>query len=174
MKKKGFTLIELLVYMVIFVVLVTVFTLFVFSLVRVQAKIRINKEVLSETHRAVERMLYEIRQAQDVYQSASVFGSHPGQLSLITSYYTQPGETISFLDFYLDDNGRLSIKKEGSDGEPLTSEKIEVTNLVFNRLTVDDDEIVRIEITARYNGPVGNPFYQAATTLISSANLRND
>lgn len=171
---QGFTLIELVIYIGTFAIIITVLTLFVFNLINIQAKTRIKKEVLENSQRAMEIMLWEIKHAQQIYNPTSSFSSNPGQLSLVTSQNTPSGEMLTYVDFYLDDDNRLSLKREGIQAEALTSEKINIRNLVFSYLTDGINQSIRIELSATYNIPEGKPEYQATTTLISSANLRND
>jgi len=170
--KKGFTLIELVIYVTTFAIVTTLVTLFVFSLIRVQTKIRIIKEVSESTTRAMELMLWEVRNAEDIYLSTSSFNNHPGQLSLVANQNTPDGENITYLDFYLDQDDLLCMKREDNNPEPLVSNNIKVTNLVFTHLTVDEVESVQIELSAIYNPSGPNIAYQATTTLTSSAVLR--
>lgn len=170
--KKGFTLIELVIYVATFAIVITLVTLFVFNLIRAQTKTRIIKEVSESAGRAMELILWEIRNAEDVYLSTSSFDSHPGQLSLLADQNTPDNEDTTYLDFYLNQDGLLCIKREGSDPEPLVPENIRVTNLVFTHLTVNEVESIRIELSVAYNSPSSNIAYQATTTLISSAVLR--
>lgn len=172
--KKGFSLIELIIYVAVLGIVISLLTLFVFNLINVQAKIRIGRDVLENSQRAMEIMLWEIRRAQNIYSSTSFFGSHPGQLSLKTAKNTPFGEEITYLDFYLDENSRLCLKREGVEAEALTTENIKINNLSFSRLTTSGGESIRIELSAAYNNPSGKIAYQATTTLVSSANLRND
>jgi len=170
--KKGFTLIELVIYVTAFAMVTTLITLFVFSLIRAQTKTRIIKEVSENAGRAMELMLWEIRNAESIYLSTGSFDSHPGQLSILTDQDTPNGENTTYLDFYLDPDDLLCIKREGSDPEPLIPQNTKVTNLVFTHLTVDEVESVRIELSVSYNPPGPNIAYQATTTLTSSAVLR--
>ena len=174
MNKKGFTLIELIIYTFAFVIAAVLLTSFILNLIKIKAKTQIEKGVLVESQRAMETMLLEIRHAQDIYSSTSLFNSHPGQLSLKTVRNTPDDEEITYLDFYLDDNNRLAFKKEGRASEALTSENVKINNLVFRYLTAGEAKSIQIELLAVYNGPTEKAYYQATTTLISSANLRND
>ena len=166
MNKGGFTLIELIIYTAVFAIIAIILTLFVYNLIGIQAKIKISKDVSENSQRAMEIMLKEIRDAQGVYISTSAFGSHPGQISLITTKNAPEGEQTTYIDFYLDDNSRLCLKRENAEPEAIISEKIKINNLIFNYLTGNNIKSIRIELSAVYN--------QATTTLISSANLRND
>jgi len=174
MNKNGFTLIELIIYAAVFAIMAIILTLFVFNLIGVQAKIKISKEVSENSQRAMEIMLQEIRNAQGVYTTTSAFKSHPGQLSLITTRDTPTGEQTTYIDFYLDNNNRLCLKREGAEGKAMVSENIKINNLVFNYLTTNSAKSIRIELSATYIQPSPKSAYQATTTLISSANLRND
>ena len=174
MNNQGLTLIELVIYTAAFIIVITILTLFAFSLIQAQAKIRISKEVLDNSQRAMEIMLLEIKHAKDIYSPTSVFGTQPGQLTLETTRNTPEGEAITYLDFYLDGNDRLCLKREGAEPEALTSENIKINNLVFNYLVASSTESVQIQISTSYSQPVGKIGYQATTTLTATASLRND
>jgi len=173
-KNTGFTLIELIIYIAVFAIIATILTLFVFNFINVYTKIRITKEVSENSQIAMETMLLEIRHAKDIYTPTSSLGTHPGQLSLKTAKETPIGEETAYVDFYLDENKRLCVKKDGQEAEPLTSENIEINNLIFNYLTTDKSKSVRIELLANYRQRSGRITHQATTTITSSANLHND
>jgi len=170
---KGFTAMEAVIYTSVFIIVTVVLTSFISSLITTQTKIRISKKVLNDSQRAMETMIWEIQHATDVYESTSVFDSNPGQLSLETTKNTPQGETTTFIDFYLDDNDRLCLKREGASGEPLVSENVKISNLTFNFLTASGVETVRINLLAVYDNPSGQISHQATTTLTASAVLRN-
>lgn len=174
MDKKGFTLIELLIYTTTFVIITIILTLFVFNLIKVQAKIRISKEVLESSQRVMEIMLWEIKHAQSVYTPTSVFGASPGQLTLETSQNAPEGEETAYIDFYLGSDDRLYLKREEQEAEALAPKDIKINTLIFNYLTATGTDSIRIELSASYNSAGLKPGLQATTTLISSANLRND
>jgi len=174
MNKKGFTLIELVIYTAAFVIIAILLTLFVFDLIKVQAKIRISKEVSENSQRAMEIMLWEIRHSQSVYTPISVFDNSPGQLTLKTSQNPPEGEETTYIDFYLGDDDRLYLKREEREAEALTPENIKINALIFNYLTATGTDSIRIELSASYHSASLKSAYQATTTLISSASLRND
>jgi len=174
-KNKGFTLIELLIYIATFSFVLVFLITFVLNLIGVQAKIKINKEVLENNQRAMETMLSYIKESQDIYTSTSYFDNHPGQLSLETRRNTPEGEEVTYLDFYLDENERICFKEEGSDAIALTSEKVRINNMIFNYLIdSNNNKSIRIELSAVYRNSSNKIDYQATSTLISTANLRND
>jgi len=173
-KNKGFTLIELMIYIAVFTIITTVITLFVFNFINAYTKIRITKEVSESSQIAMETMLLEIKHAKNIYNPTSYFDSHPGQLSLETEKDVPTGEEMSYVDFYLDSNNRLCVKREGQTAEPLTSENIEINNLVFSYLISNNVKSIRIELSAIYRNRTERITHQATTTIISTANLRND
>lgn len=169
--RQGFTLIELIVYVAVFVIISVTITLFVFDLIRVYAKVRITKQVSESSQMAIEKIISEINHAESVYSPTSSFDSHPGQLSLKTEKNAPDNEEAIYIDFYLDNNNHLCLKKEGQNEELMTPENINVNRLIFNHLT---DGSVRIELSTNYRLENEKISYQATTTIFSSANLRND
>lgn len=170
MKKQGFTLIELLIYISIFIILLSVVTLFSITFIKSVNKNYIKKEVAGGTYSAMKTMLYEIKMAKNVYVPTSNFDIHPGQLSLETTKNTPDGENLTYVDFYLDNEGRLYIKKEGQNPEYLFSENLRVSDLEFSYLS-SASESIKINLTVMYN--TDNPDYQFVYTLQSTGTIRN-
>jgi len=169
MKSKGFTLIELLVYIAIFAILLTTISLFAIAFIKSTAKSRIKKEVSYSTYSAMKTMLYEIKRANRVYTPTSVFDNPSGQLSLETSQELPAGEEITYLDFYLDSDNKLYIKREGQNPRLLISENLKITNLEFEHLA-SASESVRINLTIQYDTTA--PEYQYSYSLSSSGSIR--
>jgi len=168
-KEEGFTLLELLIYISIFIILIAVITLFSVTLIKSVNKNYIKKEVAGSAYTAMKTMLYEIKMAKDVYAPTSVFNAYPGQLSLETTQDTPDGENTTYVDFYLDNNGKLCVKREGRDTEYLISENLKVSNLDFEYLS-SVSKSVRINLTVLYD--TSNPEYQYLYTLTSTGTIR--
>ena len=164
---------ELIIYITIFVIITVFFTSFVMDQIKVQSKNRIHKEVLDNSHRIMETMLWEIQYASNVYTPTSAFDNDLGQLSLETQQSKPTDESTTYIDFYLDNNQRLCVKRERENGQILTSENIKITNLVFDHLTTPYTKGVQIQLTAVYDNPQQKTAYRATTTLTSSAFMRN-
>lgn len=173
MNKNGFTLIELLIYIAVLAFITTFLSLFVFNLIGIQAKIRVAKETLENSQRAMEIMLWEIEHAESIYVSTSNFDTHPGQLSIKTGQNTPEGEESTYIDFYIDENERICVKREGEAAEVITPENIEITSLIFNHLENGDSESVRINLSSTHKQPV-KEIYTPSINLISSTGLRNE
>jgi hypothetical protein len=120
----------------------------------------------------MEQITYEIREAKSVYTPTSIFNSNPGQLSLETEKYLPAGEDKSYIDFYILD-GRLCLKKESQNPIFLTSDRVEVTNLVFSRIVTNQIPSIQINLTVNYKNPNGRPEYQSSVSLQSVDSLRS-
>jgi type II secretory pathway pseudopilin PulG len=167
--KNGFSIIEVLFYISIFVILISVVTLFAATFIKSVNKNHIKKEVAQGAYAAINNIIYEIENAENVYLPTSVFGVHPGQLSLKTTQKLPEEEQITYIDFYLDNNNRLYIKREGGEAMLLTSENLRVTDLEFQYLA-SPSESIRISLTVDYD--ISDPDYQYSYSLISSGAIR--
>ncbi len=167
MNSKAFTLVEALIGIFILSLIVVLLGSLTVWLLRSNIRIQVETEVLENVQAAIQRMTYEIREADSIYSPTS--GS--SQLSLETNTYPPEGETFSYVDFFLC-NGRLCEKQEGESPVALTSEKVEVTNLQFNYFGTSTPS-VQVKLTAKYQNPSGNPEYDYSIDLESFANLRS-
>lgn len=142
----GFTLIELVVYIAIFIILITTITLFAIDFINTNTRNRIKKDVSLAAYSVIDAIIYEIERANSVYTPTSVFNNNPGQLSLETSQGLPPGETISYVDFYLDSNSKIYMKREGQNPQLIIPENLKVTDLEFEYFA-SASESVRINLT---------------------------
>lgn len=172
MMKKGFTLIEFLVYITTLVIIVASIISFVVWSVHSNNKAKAVRETLDSAKRAMETMTQEIRETESVYASTSVFGVHPGQLSLETTRHLPVGEDITYIDFYVCDEF-LCFKKESQDPIVLISDKVEITNLVFTHVISGDISSIHIDLTVEYKNPQNRSEYETSINLQSTANLRS-
>ena len=167
--KKGFTLIELVIYVSIFIVLVVTITLFAMTFTETAARTRIKRELSSSAYAAMKTILYEMKRADKIYLPTSVFNTQPGQLSLETSQELPTGESSTYIDFYLDSDSKLYLKREGKGPQPLIPEDFRVTKLEFESIG-PSFRSVRINLTLESDNPI--PGYQYFYTLTSSGSLR--
>jgi len=166
--KGGFTLIEILVYIgVLGIVILTVLSLLIWATYS-RTKAKVIRETLDNARRAMEIMTYEIREAKSIY--IPTFTAN--QLSLETAHYLPEGETKTFIDFYLCDF-RLCLKKESRDPIALTSDNLEVSNLVFTQVITGTIPSIQINLKVNYKNPTNRPEYQSSVELISTVSLRN-
>jgi len=164
--KNSFTLIEILVYILVLSIVSGALVTATLRLVEFYNITRFNREVLINAHSGLDNILSEIRYSSSVYTPTS----SANQISLETNLNPPSGETKTYVDFYLD-NGRLCIKREEQDPQPLTSEKVEVNNLSFNYLSsLADPSSIKIEMTVRYRSLKEK--YQREVKLSSTGTLR--
>lgn len=169
LKENGFTLIEVLVYAALLAIVSLVILLFVNQLLGVNESTRRTRESLDNARRALETITQEIRHADSLYTPTSVFGTNPGQLSLVTTRDLPADEDLTYVDFYLDNNN-LYLKREGQTDQLVTSEKVKVTNLTFTNNNVGGEDAIRTAITVEHRDPTSGS--KNTVTLTSSAVLR--
>lgn len=165
--KNSFTLVEILIYVSILVIVSTGLLTSLLKLVEFYNISRFERDVLANAHLGLDAIVLEIRQASSVYLPTS----QSSQISLETFLNPPIGETKTYVDFYLD-NGRLCLKREGQDPQPLTSERVEITDLDFEYLSSSTNpSSVKISIKVRYRS--NKPEYQRELTLNSTGTLRS-
>ena len=166
--KKGFTLIETLVYIVILVIVIGVVFSFLIWSVNLSTKVKVTRETSDNARRAMEIMVYEIREARVVYAPTST----STQLSLETFHYLPTGENTTYLAFYACGT-QLCLKKESQNPIALTSDTVEVTNLAFAQVVTDQIPSIQIELKIYYKSPNDRPEYQSSVDLKSTVSLRS-
>ena len=165
----GFTLIETLVYIGILIIVVGVVFSFLIWCVHSSTKVKVAREVSDNARRAMEIVVYEIKEARTIYTPTST----STQLSLKTLHYLPAGEDTTYIDFYICGT-QLCLKKESQDHPiALTSDGVEVSKLVFTRVVTDQIPSVQIELKIDYKNPNNRLEYQASVDLKSTASLRN-
>lgn len=165
--KKGFTLVEILVYIGIFFLVITIIISFVFWLVRSNTKLKVMREALDNANRIMEIITYETKGAKSIYTPTTT----SNQLSLETTNYLPEGEETTYIDFYLCDSA-LCLKKESQDSVVLTSDSVEITNLVFTRIVSGQADCIQIDLSVSYKNPANRSEYRALVDLTSTVSLR--
>jgi type II secretory pathway pseudopilin PulG len=170
--EKCFTMVEILVYIsVLSIVVITIISFLIWS-TQSNTKLRVMREVLDNTKRAMEIMTYEIREAKSIYTPTTIFDTNLGQLSLETKKYLPTEEETSFIDFYLCGT-RLCLKKESQNPIPLTSDKVEVKDLIFSQITTGNNvSAIQINLKIDYKNPNNRSEYSASVNVTSAASLR--
>jgi len=164
----GFTLIEILVYIgVLIIIVAAIFSFLTWSILS-STKARVMRETSDSAGRAMQIIIYEIKAAKTVYFPTST----STQLSLETIHYLPEGEKATYIDFYICGT-QLCLKKESQNPIALTSDKVEVTGLVFTPVATGLIPSVQIEIEIDYKNPYNRPEYQAPVNLKSTASLRS-
>jgi len=167
MNNRGFTFIEMLVYVAVLAIIVLAVSSFFLWAINSNTKAKALRETLDNTRRVMEIMTYEIKEAKGIYAPTTT----STQLSIESNYYLPEGERTSYIDFYLCDT-RLCLKKESQDPIVLTSDSVEIDNLVFTRIVSGEAPSIQIDLTINYKNPANRPEYQALVHLTSTASLR--
>ncbi len=170
--QRGASLIELILYIGITAILSVSLTYSIIFLINNYKKIKIRGEVFNEADAALSAIGEEIRSARTIYSPVSVFGENQGQLSLKTLRGLPEKENWTYIDFYLD-NQRIYLKREETDGFPITSERVLISQLKFSQIgTGTTTPSIKIDLTLSPNLPANNPYY-FSQSFSSLAGLRN-
>jgi len=165
--KKGFTLLEILIYISVLAIVFVAVSSFLTWSTKLSAKATAIREATDNTRRAMEIMTYEIRGAKSVYTPTA----SPSQMSLVTVRYLPAGEISTFIDFYLCGTA-ICLKKESQDPVAITSDSVEVDNLVFTQISTTTPSI-QIQLSVGYKTSSAKLEYQASVDATSTASLRN-
>lgn len=138
----GFSLVEALFYVVIlsFALLAIMQTLIIVT--RSHGVLRSAERIEQEAGIAVERMIREIRDSNDIDDAGSVFNAHPGKLLLNSTTVAGLPRTVEFSL----NGGKLSLKENGVVTGLLTSAQTNISNLVFFKIGTARSKGVKVEM----------------------------
>lgn len=129
---RGFSVLEMTIYIAVLVVASVVI---VDSLLRVQpvfVRGQLLRSINTSGELILRRMTSEIRLANDIDASSSVFDANPGRLVLNT-VVSEADNTPSTATFSLS-SGQFQLQRVGQAAEILSSSDVSVTNMVFRRI----------------------------------------
>ena len=141
--RRGFSLIEMLFYVAILSLSLLAVTQTLLVVTRSYGTLRAAERVEQEAAGGVERILREVRDANDIDDAGSVFGAHPGKLLLQSTTVLGSPRTVEFSL----DGGKLSLKENGSVTGLLTSQNTTISSLVFRKISTTRSKGVKIEMT---------------------------
>ncbi|MDP2720821.1 MAG: hypothetical protein Q8O75_02675 [bacterium] len=173
----GFTLIELLIYAALLIIIGVVAVAFFIQVINVTETSRRSRESLDNARRVIDVIGQEIRHGSSVYTLTSKLDMDNGQLSLETTRDLPADEESTYVDMYLNSDGRVYLRRESGTDQLITSEKVKVTKLRFSLLSdpaVNDPAektAVQVIVTAQYLDPISGPSNQV--TLTSTSTLRS-
>lgn len=168
----GFSLLEMLVYISLLAVVGAIITAFASRLVHSNTEGQIAGEVLDNARSSLHLISQEVRSASAVYTPTSALGTHPGQLSIVTSRNAPDDEKETYVDFYIDDE-RLYLKREGQAAQLLTSERIRAANFVItDTSTSPEAPAVTMAVTFEPDTPSESLNNRTAVSLSTTVALR--
>ncbi|MGH7926327.1 MAG: PulJ/GspJ family protein [Candidatus Binatia bacterium] len=169
----GLTLIEILVYTGLLATMIVVLTLFAVQVIRRNAHAQLAAQTLDNARGAMAVITQDIRHATGVYSPTSVFSSHPGQLSLVTTQELPAGEDETYVDFYVDDE-QLYVKREEAAAEAITSNNVRVTSMTFLYLhQTSSAPAIRVSLTVEPRDTSAQASSEGSVTLTTTASLRS-
>lgn len=130
----GFTLVEVLIYLFIFIIISGGTLSLLFSLSDLFTQYKIRQALLASGTAAMERMIVEVREADSIVSVSSE------SLKLMND-----SDTVSFQK-----NGtQLDLYKNDILQSTLNTSAVEVLNLSFHTYTLNDIELVRVQLGLR-------------------------
>ena len=145
---RGFSLVEMLFYVAILSLSLLMIMQTLIVVMRSYGVFRAAQRIEREAGNALERVVREVRGAESINEAESTLGTHPGELSLVSTDSVGAPHTV---DFYLDE-GKLSLKENGAVTGLLTSAKSTITDLVFRKIDSAHSQGVKIEMTLQAGG----------------------
>ena len=165
----GFTLIETLIYIAIIGGVVATFVNFSLTISDSRNKTYVVQEVQANARTALDLITQNIQSANGINTSISIFGSDPGLLSLSMTSSTLNPTVIGLSE----DDGILEMKQGTSASTTITSDELNITNLIFTNLTASSTrENVRIEIMIGFDNPGGDIEFDYSQSLQTGVSLR--
>lgn len=160
----GFTLIEAIIYTALVVSLSVLLISMLSVMYRVFSESRADRDLLTSSYTAMERMTREIRTASSVDTGTSVFGSTPGTLKLNTTDSSGTSKTVQFAL----SSGAVAFTDNGTLSGNLTGTQVTVTSLIFRKITTTNGTAIRIEMILSANRSPSNK----TITVYNTAALR--
>ncbi|MEK7166130.1 MAG: type II secretion system protein [Patescibacteria group bacterium] len=166
--KEGFTLIESIIYSLMISGMIIAAVLFALNVSEGQQKARSYQEVQQNARFALERIVQEIKSANDLNTTSSVFGAHPGYLSLSHEDSSKNPTIFSVA------SEKLVMKQGANATSTLTSDNVRVTNLIFTNLSMANrTKNIRISMRVEHVNPDNVTVFTASTTIETSATIRD-
>lgn len=164
-KKSGFTLVEILLYVSIISVMLTVLSVFMFSVLQSRTKFQTISEVDQQGIQVAQIITQTIRNAKSITVPAQgVSGS-----SLTLGFDDSAKNPTVF-----NSNGvNIQIKEGINSIFPLANAKITISGLSFANVSkTNTPGIVKFQFTLTYVNPSGRNEYDYSKTFFGSASLR--
>lgn len=158
---RAFTLVELLIYIGALILALAVVVAAIAGFSRASRRVAVSQSLARSGATAMERIVRDVRNAQSIDQTGSVFGAHPGRLTIVTQ--TAPGVTTA-TEFRAID-GTVEVLEDGTRTGTITGDGVTVEQLVFYRIETPHSEAVRIVLTLSKEtsaSTVTATFYSAA------------
>ena len=155
---KGYSIIEILVYLAIFTIIsIVVINLFITTISSFNIT-NINRKLLEAGQVSMERITREVRQAKNI----DVANSSSDSLQLNSTNISGDSQVVKFTS----ESGKLNLYQDSSLIGNLLPENINMTSLIFRRITTAKGEAVKIEMTLQYSVGKNTKYENFYNTII--------
>jgi len=162
--RQGFTLMEMVIYIAILAIIVVLVVSSVLAMSKSLSGIQTSRKINNFAETSMERIIREIRFANNVDVSGSTFGVNPGTLKLNT--INPVNEIPTTVEFY-QSGDNLMIKEGLGAPEDITPSSLSVTNLIFYDIVVPGiSESIKIEIEVKGSGIFGDKIERFYNTVV--------
>lgn len=161
----GFSLVETLFYVALLALSLLVVMQTLVVLTRSYTTFRDAERIERDAALSLERMVREVRGANNIADAGSVFGVHPGRLRLNTTTAAGGTRTVEFSV----SGGALLLTEDGAALGALTSSTTNVSSIVFRKITTARSQGVKIEMTLT----AGSDAAARSENFYATAVLRN-
>jgi len=138
----GFSLLEMLVYIAILVLLLVIIINITISVVSFQRSINVQKSIENSAMVSFERMTREVRQADSIDTTSSVFGVSPGILVLNSEDGSGNPRTVEFSL----SSGEVLMSENGVSLGSVSQMDTEVTSFILRHFSNSGISGIRIEM----------------------------
>lgn len=169
---KGYTLVEMLLYVVLLGIIVIVIAGVFLTISRTNSRAMSLIEINSNAYSAMDRMAYEIANAENVYLPTSNFtnfnydAARANQFSLKSEQDPALNENIGFLDFYMENN-TIFLKQDGAAPIALTSKNVRVESFNLYYYKNDERESVKIDLIVSPNSSANSSARINLSTVVA-------
>lgn len=141
----GHTILESILYIAILIVISVFVTSYLAGMASLWGSSRNTRNVTDAGKLIMERITQEIRLAQSIDQAQSVFGSHPGSVTLNT--FESPTSSASTTVSFSLSGTTLQMQQAANPAQALHSPKIRTTRLFITRIATSNSEALRIDLS---------------------------
>ena len=160
--QKGLTLIEILLYITIIGIIAQGFISFTLSVASTSSKTYVIQEVQANARMVLDVISQKIRAADNIIA--------PDNGNSTSTLILDMPDTALNLTFNVT-NGVLEVTEGAASSTPITSNRVNVSSLIFTNLAAGKKDNVKIEITIIYRAGESKEF-EYSQTLQTSVNLR--
>jgi len=162
---RGFTLIEFLLYITIVATVVLIAGGIGLNVLLGKAKLSALQEVSQNARFSIEKIAYEVRNAEAINSPAPGLASSTLSLQMAVA-----GVNPTVFDL---SNGVLRIQEGTSDAINLTSSEVTVSSVQFLNVSYSGTPgTVRVEMTVTFTNPDNRQEYTVEQTFYTTANVR--